>query len=282
MNPHWDGYAGTTIAMGTIHGKERQVAPVFAAELGARVFAPPGIDTDQFGTFAGEITRTLTPLAAATAKARLAMEAADVPYGLASEASYDSWCGMLAMHQEILVFVDDTRGIQVVEGVNVPRAPGPPKLVESGQQAVDASRMFGFPEQGAIVKATVEGNTCVFGKGLTDPFALVEVVENAIAAADDRRAVLEPDLRAHHNPGRREVLTALANRLAGRLATPCPGCCSPGYGRVAVREGLPCRACGWASTLIAADIYGCAACDFRTEDARTGSADPRFCPQCNP
>lgn len=282
MNAHFDGYAGTVIAMGTMHGKERQVAPAFAAECGARVIAPPGIDTDQFGTFAGEVIRTLTPVAAATAKARLAMSAAKVPYGVASEASYDTWYGMLAVHQEILVFLDDTRGIQVLEGVNVPRAPGPPKVVQSGHEAVDAARRFGFPEQGAVVKASIEGCMRVFGKGLTDAFALVAVVNDAVAASDDNRAWLEPDLRAHHNPGRREVLCALASRLAGRLATPCPGCRCPGYGRVAVREGLPCRACGSPTTLVAADLLGCPACEYRDEVARTGTAEPRYCPQCNP
>lgn len=268
--------------MGTMHGKERQVAPAFAAEFGARVIAPPGIDTDQFGTFAGEVTRTLTPVAAATAKARLAMSAAQVPYGVASEASYDAIYGMLAVHQEILVFLDDTRGIQVLEGVNVPRSPGPPKLVESGPEAVEAARRFGFPQQGAVVKATVEDATRVFGKGLTDAFALVEVVDAAVAAADDNCARLEPDLRAHHNPSRREVLSALASRLAGRLATPCPDCLCPGYGRVAVREGLPCRACGCPTTLVAAEIHGCPACEYRSESVRIGTADPRYCPQCNP
>lgn len=282
MNAPIDSYAGTVIAMGTMHGKERQVAPAFAAEIGARVIAPPGIDTDQFGTFAGEITRTLAPVAAASAKARLAMSTASVPYGVASEASYDTWYGMLAVHQEILVFIDDSRGIRVVEGVNTPRTPGPPKQVESGHEAADAARRFGFPEQGAVVKATVDGETRVFGKGLTDAFALVEIVDNAVAAADDRRALLEPDLRAHHNPGRREVLAALANRLAGRLATRCPACLSPGFGRVAVREGLPCRVCGSPTTLVAADILGCPACEHRNEDIRSGTAEPRYCPQCNP
>lgn len=282
MNAHADGYADTVIAMGTMHGKERQVAPAFAAEFGARVIAPPGIDTDQYGTFAGDVTRTLTPVAAATAKARLAMSAAKVPYGVASEASYDAWYGMLAVHQEILVFIDDTRGIQVLEGVNVPRAPGPPKLVESRHEAVAAARRFGFPEQGAVVKATIGGGSRVFGKGLTDAFALVEVVEAAVSAADDDCAWVEPDLRAHHNPNRREVLSALATRLAGRLATPCPVCRSPGYGRVTVRQGLPCRACGSPTTLVATDILGCPACEYRGEVARPGTAEPRYCPQCNP
>jgi len=276
-------YSGAVIAMGTMHGKEHQVAPPFAEVLGARVIVPAGIDTDQFGTFTGEVARTLEPLAAATAKARLAMRVAAVPYGLASEASYDTWFGMLAMHEEILVFVDDTRDLQIVEGVNAPGAPGPPRVVDTVDHAVKAAQSFGFPGQGAAVKASVEDRIQVFGKGITDAETLTAAVNAALAAADDRRAWVEPDLRAHHNPSRRDVLAGLARRLARRLATPCPQCGCPGYGKVAVRDGLPCQACGCPTSLIAAEVHGCAACGLRSTVARRGAlAEPRFCPRCNP
>ncbi|KAA8963978.1 DUF6671 family protein [Mycobacterium sp.] len=276
-------YCGAVIAMGTMHGKEHQVAPPFAEVLGAHVIVPAGIDTDQFGTFTGEVARTLEPPAAATAKARLAMRLAGVPYGLASEASYDTWFGMLAVHEEILVFVDDTRDLQIVEGVNTPGAPGPPRAVDSVDQAVEAAQGFGFPDQGAAVKANVDDRIRVFGKGITDSETLIVVVDAALAAADDRQAWVEPDLRAHHNPSRREVLAELAGRLARRLATPCPQCGCPGYGRVGVHEGLPCHACGCPTSMIAADVHGCPACGHRSTVARHGAiAEPRFCPRCNP
>ncbi len=269
--------------MGTMHGKERQVAPAFAEELGARVIAPAGIDTDRFGTFTGDVARTLTPMTAATAKARLAMCAAGARYGLASEATYDSWLGMVAMHSEILVFIDDERDIRVVEGRNAPGAPGAPRLIDGAEQAVEEARRFGFPAQGAAVKAVVGERMRLFGRGITDTSELVAAVDAAVAAADAGRAWLEPDLRAHHNPSRREVIASLAGRLARRLATPCPGCGCPGYGRVDVREGLPCQSCGCPTSLIAADIHGCPACEYRSTVARTGAlAEPRFCPECNP
>lgn len=276
-------YAGITIAMGTMHGKEHQVAPAFAEQLGAHVIAPADIDTDQFGTFTAEITRTVTPLAAATAKARLAMRAADTPYGLASEASYTTWYATMAMHEEIMVFIDDTRNIEVVEGLNTPGAPGSPQLVDTTRDAIDAANRFGFPHQGAAVKASVNNRMQVFSKGITDTATLIKVISTALAAADNNQAWVEPDLRAHHNPSRRDVLTALAGKLARRLATPCPHCQCPGYGTVAVHEGLPCQACGWPTSLIAADIHGCPACQHRNVVARSArTAEPRHCPQCNP
>ena len=62
-------YEGTLVVFGTRHGKEQQAARPFAELLGARVVAPPGLDTDRFGTFSGEVPRTLAPLDAARAKA---------------------------------------------------------------------------------------------------------------------------------------------------------------------------------------------------------------------
>ena len=269
--------------MGTMHRKEEQVAPAFARQLGAHVIAPAGIDTDQFGAFTGEVTRTLAPTEAAAAKARLAMQVAGVDYGLASEASYDTWCGIMPAHEEILMFVDDARGIHVVEAVNACGAPGAPRLVDGAKEAAAAARSYGFPGQGVSVRATVADRARVFAKGITDTGELAEVVSAAVAAADTGQAWLEPDLRAHHNPSRRAVITDLAGRLARRLATPCPRCACPGYGRLAVRDGLPCQVCGCPTGLVAADIHGCAACEHRHTVARTvPPAEPRFCPRCNP
>lgn len=283
LPPARSEYAGTAIAMGTMHGKERQAAPAFAEELSADVFAPAGIDTDQFGTFTAEVARTVTPLAAATAKARLAMCTASVPYGLASEASYTTRYGTLALHEEIMVFVDDTRMIQVVEGLNTPGAPGFAQLIDTADQAIAAALRFGFPQQGAAVKAHIHNRIQVFGKGITDPATLIEISTAALRAGDNNQAWVEPDLRAHHNPSRRDVLAALARKLARRLATPCPHCQCPGYGTVGVQPGLPCQACEWPTSLIAADIYGCPTCEQRSTVQRVAAnAEPRYCPQCNP
>ena len=121
-----DAYRGCVIVFGTLNGKERQVAPAFANVLGARLFAPPALDTDQFGTFTGNIPRTLTPLEAARAKTRLAITATGHPYGLASEASYGPMPGIgWPGHEEILLFLDDTRGLEIVQDHRSLAIPGP-------------------------------------------------------------------------------------------------------------------------------------------------------------
>lgn len=118
-------YRDAVVVFTSLHGKHRQVAPAFAEMLGARVIATDAVDTDQFGTFTGDVTRTLTPLEAARGKARLGMQILGLPYGLASEASYGPLPGLgLPGHEEILLFLDDARGLEIVEGNRTLTIPG--------------------------------------------------------------------------------------------------------------------------------------------------------------
>ncbi|MCD0484867.1 hypothetical protein LO771_21350 [Streptacidiphilus sp. ASG 303] len=275
-------YHGATVVFGTRHDKHHCAAPAFHDVLGARVTAPPGLDTDQFGTFAGDIPRTLPPLQAATAKARLAMATTATPYGLASEASYGP-VGLVNTHEEILVFLDDTRDLCIVEGLRSLDVPGTATDVTDPDTAVEAARSFGFPHQGALVTTTHNGHLHVAGKGITDAAVLRRTTGTALRRSDTGTATVAPDLRAHHNPTRRTLLTRLARRLATRLATPCPRCHAPGYGRTSHRTGLPCRACAWPTDLVTADVHGCARCQHRHTVPRPDTtADPRWCERCNP
>lgn len=85
-------YRDQEIAVGTRHGKQHQFAVAFHQQLHASLVTPPDLDTDQFGTFTGEVQRTDCAVTAARAKSRLAMNVTGLPFGLASEASY----GLLA------------------------------------------------------------------------------------------------------------------------------------------------------------------------------------------
>ena len=283
-----DAYRGRVIVFGTLHGKERQVAPVFADILGAQVIAPPGLDTDQFGTFTGDIPRTLSPLDAARAKARLAITATGRPYALASEASYGplpgiGWPG----HHEVLLFLDDTRDLEIMQGHRSLAIPGPALRATSHADIVEDLARAGWPGQAVIVRPAVPDAGRATGadivKGITDPDQLTQAITTAATRSTDGHALIEPDLRAHHNPTRREVLTQLGATLAARLATPCPACASPGYGRTGTRPGLPCADCGTPTDMACADLYSCAQCTYQHAQPRPETTtEPRWCPRCNP
>ncbi|HEY5248424.1 MAG TPA: DUF6671 family protein, partial [Dermatophilaceae bacterium] len=112
---------------------------------------------------------------------------------------------------------------------------------------------------------------------------LANAILAAAAHSEDGHALVEADLRAHRNPERRLVLTRLGERLARRLATACPGCGCPGYGRTTTLAGLECSACGAPTHLIRADVHTCPRCPTTQTQARPRTlADPKWCDYCNP
>jgi hypothetical protein len=288
-------YEGRRAALASMHRKEVGVAPPFRDHHGLTLVVPPGIDTDALGAFTGEVPRRGTMRETAVAKARLGMEATGLPLGLASEGSYGAHplLPFARGGMELLVLVDDERGMEVVETLVLDRT-NAERIVVAGEggEALEAFLdRVGFPSHGVVVRP--DGPTYVEAgpepegpiKGVRTRPALAQALEEAAAASSDGRARVETDLRAHVNPTRMEAIRQVAERLARRLLVPCPGCRAPGFGFVRAPRGLPCRVCGTATQAAAGRLFGCAACDHteeRTrEDGRT-TAEPRVCPVCNP
>ncbi|MFN2288745.1 MAG: DUF6671 family protein, partial [Chromatocurvus sp.] len=112
-------YTGRRIALATMHRKEVVIAPPMKRVLGAELVVPAGLDTDALGTFSGEIPRQGTMGDVAVAKARMGMVAAGLGIGLASEGSFGPHpeIPVVAVGRELLVLVDDERGLVVFESL---------------------------------------------------------------------------------------------------------------------------------------------------------------------
>ena len=96
---------------------------------------------------------------------------------------------------------------------------------------------------------------------------------------------LEADMRAHMNPTRMREIARLAERLARRIASPCPACGAPGFGVTAAQCGLPCADCGAPTQLVSHVIETCALCQHQQRQPRPDgrvSSTPAECPECNP
>ena len=87
--------------------------------------------------------------------------------------------------------------------------------------------MGALPDQALIVRPSVDSRPGDIVKGITTTERLQGAVISAAGRSSDGLALVEPDLRAHHNPTRRQVLARLAETMAHRLATRCPGCSAP-------------------------------------------------------
>ncbi len=280
-------YAGRTAVLATMHRKESVIAPALRATPGLIVEPVPGLDTDRFGTFSGEIARNGTMLEVAVRKARLGMNAGGAALGLATEGSFGPhpMIPFLPAGMELMVFVDDERGIVVTESLIAETTNFAHMVVRSDEMPTEFLQRIGFPDHGLIVRPNDGEETEGLAKGVIDHDGLTRAIMAAAAVSRDGQARLETDMRAHFNPTRMNSLAVLAERLGRRLARRCPACGMPGFGRTGDHPGLPCEACGDPTDLVAAEIFGCPACDFTEDRPRADGlvrSPAQYCPTCNP
>lgn len=246
----------------------------------------PALDTDQLGTFTGEIPRPGPPLDTAIAKARLGMAATGSALGLASEGSIGPHPAshFVTADIEIVVLVDADRDVVVwatATGIDILAAA---QALEPGRDLTALPGRFDLPGHAVIVRPN-QGPPEPVCKGLRDLADIEAAVAKCAAASPDGQARVETDLRAHVWPSRRPTIRLAAERLASRLAARCPACASPGWGPVDVVKGVPCDWCGTPVDDLRAEADGCPACGHRAERpvvAPGATADPGRCPHCNP
>ncbi|MEE4162326.1 MAG: DUF6671 family protein [Woeseiaceae bacterium] len=284
-------YAGQVATLATMHGKEAAVAPPFCELLDVAVRVPDGINTDALGTFTGEIQRPGDMLETARLKAKAGIELTGAALALASEGAYGPhpWLPSLATGVELLLWVDTAIGIEVCEQVPVRQTAYGTLTIRPGDSLDAFLERVDFPRHAlAVMPGTpAPGTTLLPAKGLRERAALERAIRTAAAGSEDGQAVVQTDMRAHVNPTRMESIAALARRLATRLISHCEVCDAPGFGIVGQQSGLPCAVCDTPTALAKADIHGCARCDHRTtlpraRGDRQGTADPRYCDNCNP
>ncbi|MCY7417951.1 MAG: hypothetical protein LH650_05565 [Chloroflexi bacterium] len=270
-----------------MHHKDVAIGPALRATAGLTVTTVAGLDTDQLGTFTGEIERVGTMLDAAVRKARLGMVAKRASLGLASEGSFGPHPGapFIPAGLELLVLVDDASGVVIHEDLWELDTNHAHSVVAPDADVRAFLERVGFPSHALIVRPNVGEAGAITAKGVVDIAALSRSIAQAAAQSSDGRARLETDMRADRNPTRMRSLAVLAERLGRRLATPCPVCAAPGWGRTDVIVGLPCAWCGLPTDLIVAEIFSCPAAphpEQRPREDGLTSADPGNCPNCNP
>lgn len=277
-------YPGRRVALLTQHGKERVIAPVIEPALGCLVERVRGYDTDRLGTFTRHIARAGSQFDAARKKARIGMELAGLPLGLASEGAFgpDPMLGVIPWNVELLVFLDDESGVEIV-GLAQGRANHQHVLAGEWAEAEVFARQAGFPAHHLVVRPEGE-NDLRHRKGVAGWADLEAAIRWAQSEAAGGRVFLETDLRAHANPTRMDMIHLAALDLVARLQSRCPSCAAPGFWLVERVAGLPCRDCGAPTRQPRAEVHACVRCAHRAVRERTDAlfADPQRCDECNP
>ena len=196
-------YGGQRICLATHHGKERALARPFALGLGA---------------FSGEVQRLDDALSTCRSKAWIGLEQSGLGLGMASEASFGPHPAvpMLAVGQELLVFIDRARDLTVVEQRIEWRTNYAQKRLKPGEDPIPWLKQVGFPSHGVIARPSERADG-PFLKDLTDPVVLQEALAACRRLDSQGQVWLATDMRAHRNPTRMRSIRRLGVELVQPL-----------------------------------------------------------------
>ncbi len=277
-------YQGGCVTLTTKHQKAIALASPFKKILHASVLEHV-IDTDELGTFSGEVERQGTVLETARKKCEYGLAKSE--YALASEGSFGPHPTMpfIPASRETLYFIDNKRKFhlhltEIFTDTNYQM-----ETVATLKELNTFAEKCLFPSHALIVRPYPRSILKPLFKGLQVSNDLETAFREVQKNSPTEKVWVETDMRAHVNPTRMRMIATLGEKMVYRLKTPCPKCQTPGWGRVNIETGLPCNWCGAATEEIKSEIYGCTKCEHKESvppEHNKKSAEPGLCLYCNP
>ena len=267
------------VGVASMHGKESQIIQGFKDLLDWEIVAVD-IDTDSFGTFAGEVPRPLSPKETARAKCLAGLEASGLSRMIASEGTFSPhpMMPLLTLNTELLFYVDKENDIELSQSYSTTEVVAFREKITQETDIEKLARLADLPNHALILRSDAEP-VKVYAKGIRTLGELQESIPGEL----DSKLIVETDFRAMVNPSRQRSIIECAKLLAEKLSSNCPECQSIGWGVVEYERGLPCGDCGSrANREISAEVLGCPKCDFREKRLIDGFASAANCDFCNP
>lgn len=277
-------YLGLKASLLTQHGKESVICPQLLDSTGLEVVRVSNYDTDKLGNFTRDIPRHGSQLDAARKKARIGMELSGSLLGIASEGAFDNdpYTGMLPWNYELVVLIDDIRGIELI-GFFGGVAQSASRKVSSWDALSAFLSEAQFTTHQLVVRPD-DAHHPECRKGIKDLESLRAAFDWATGLSIKGDAFVENDLRAHTNPTRMAYILKATQDLSQKMNSACPECRSPGFWITERINGLPCAHCGVPTNLPLANIWSCVQCNHKNEEVIPNQimADPSKCNFCNP
>jgi hypothetical protein len=212
------------------------------------------------------------------------MAHAGLPLGIASEGAFgpDPMTGMLPWNLELLIWIDDVRGMEICA-----TAQGTANFAHLKTDDWNAIQKFAqqwrFPDHHLVMRPEQDGEPRI-RKGIASWAELEAQFRWAQKRSPNAQVFIETDMRANANPTRMQAIQRAAIELGQRLASLCPACTTPGFWIVRHVPGLPCGLCGEPTQTAIADVLACVQCDYHFDRQRADVcvADPAHCDFCNP
>ncbi len=275
-------YYNKSVLLASKHEKEKAIAEVFFNKLSCTLDVHE-FDTDQFGTFTGEIARILSPYDTCILKARRAAEHYGYDLAIASEGSFGPHPAFpfIPSDHEIMVFLDRKNNWVIAEQYTTPKTNYRMMTITPKTELKDFLEKASFPEHALTLQTN--GDKRVIAKGIRD----IEALQTALALGfqHENELFLATDMRAMMNPLRMQAISVLAEKLVHRIQCCCPNCATPGFGFKKTSGILSCNECSSPTSLYQHEVWGCIQCDYQeTHPRKDGleAAEPQYCDYCNP
>lgn len=276
-------FSGQTLVIASMHGKEKVLKPLFES-LGVKVVVTKELNTDDFGTFSGEVERPGSALETARKKCRLGAQLTGESLVLASEGSFGAHpvLGFVPANEELLVLSNLKTGWEIRAKVISTQTNFAGNDYTDWEDLLFFAATAGFPSHGLIVRAAKDDYTEIH-KGIRDWDKLKASFQYFRKRSG--HVYVETDMRAHLNPTRLKVIREAGEKLLSVIQNTCPVCEGPGFAVREVVKGLPCGQCNTPTQTAKAHVYFCQHCGHTEKNEfpeKKRKEDPMFCEDCNP
>lgn len=284
LDPARTQFRGRKVWIATKHSKEQVIAPLLEKHLELNWEVPEDFDTDQFGSFSGEVQRKGNALDAARKKCELLLKITGGDLAIASEGSFgpDPITGFGGLDDELILLVDLKNQREFIGRMLSNSTNFAGKQIQTEEELNRFLDQVKFPSHGLIIKRFKEDSDEII-KGIRNPQLLRQIYD--LFQKKFGQVFLETDMRALYNPTRMEIIKMATQNLIHKLQSICPKCKSPGFQIIDRKSGLPCRLCGQETELTLSETYGCQVCEYQLEKKYPNViefASPQYCNHCNP
>jgi hypothetical protein len=277
-------FEGRYLAIATKHNKEKVIAPILERELGVKCFVPVNLDTDELGTFTGEVERKDDPITTARKKCLLAMELGNCDMAIASEGSFGAHPAIFFAQadDEFLLFIDKKYNLEIIVRELSLETNFNGSVITNKKELDEFAEKIKFPSHGLIIRKT-DTDFSEIEKGITNQKKLIDTYNHFAKLYGS--VYVETDMRAMYNPTRMTVIETATIKLANKINTLCPDCNTPGFGITAAKQGLPCELCHFPTRSTLSYTHSCQKCSYSEDEKfpnKKRFEDPMYCDICNP
>jgi len=277
-------FEGRRLLIASQHKKEVVLSPLLKEALGVIPVTCKALDTDQLGTFTGEIERAYDPLTTARKKCVLGMELSGTDLAVASEGSFGPHpvIPFATAGDEMIILVDKKNGLEIAAREITTNTNFSGALVDDETTLSAFAEKALFPSHGLILS---DGSTNKqhITKGISSWNELMECFQTM--TGKQMKIYVESDMRAMFNPTRMKTIGKTCEKLIEKIKSTCPICQCPGFSVSSVQGGLPCSLCGRKTRSTLLHLYHCQRCqhqEIKRYPHQKSEEDPMYCDYCNP